>query len=330
MSQDNIAIGHSPLDELLPVIGNEDKQLNLDQLLSVEIIPTSQSLPLIPFNSTMTTATTTTTTTTPMIANIPQSNDTLNTPHDYPIQQHQQVNRQRLDEQQRLQHELYRLQREQGQIQREQHRIRQRLQSDEQRLRQQHQRQQQRQRQQQQNEQQLQRQERNQRRYEQCQEHVNQREQTGHQQQQHYNRYYERYLDRYQQDRYEQEYYAYLERRSPTFDERADEILTEQELEEYYFNRMKPQHRQDIWEQEYLNELQGYPSKCSLLLPTNHIENYTEFLQEQLSLDQYEQAMQINEMEKDDSSKERQRNQELLIQKREWEALAFRLQQHLQ
>jgi len=82
-------------------------------------------------------------------------------------------------------------------------------------------------------------------------------------------------------------------------DEGVDEILTERELEEYYFNRLNLHDRHDIWEQEYLSELQGYPTNCPLVLPPKHIEKYTEFLTKEMSIHQYEQALQINKMEKD-------------------------------
>ena len=132
---------------------------------------------------------------------------------------------------------------------------------------------------------------------------------------------------RFQQELDEQEHQAYLEQRSPTFDEFADEILTEREVEEYYFNRMTLQERQEIWEQEHLNQLQGKPVPRVYGLPLDNSEQYADFLQQQLRADQHDQALRIYEMQNNDYGEECRKNEELLMQKEQWEDLAFRHQQ---
>ncbi|CAF5019475.1 unnamed protein product, partial [Rotaria sp. Silwood1] len=111
------------------------------------------------------------------------------------------------------------------------------------------------QQQQEQRERQRQRQERNQRRYERWQERVAQRQQ-----------------ERNRQEQEEHEHYAYLQRRSPNFDELMDDILGERELEEYSLERMTPQDRREVWEQEHLNQLQGNPTSRAHRLPLDDTE----------------------------------------------------------
>lgn len=276
MTQNHSQPGQIPSDFL--IITNDDNPSNIDQLLSVDIIPTSQSSSssssLLAFNPTMITTTT---------LNVSQSN-AIDNPSDghrnRSQQRRQQVIRQRLVEQRQLQQQLRELQQEQ----RQQHRIRQHLLSDDQR-----------QRQLEENEQLRQRRERN-------------RQQ---QQQQSHHRSYQRYIDRYEADRQEREHEWYLAQRSPTYDEHADMVFTERELEEYNFNRMATQERKTITEQEHLNEVQGYPTKCALQLPSDHIDRYTEFLHEQECLNELEQTLQIINAEKEEDLQEYRRIQEL-------------------
>ena len=133
--------------------------------------------------------------------------------------------------------------------------------------------------------------------------------------------------DRFQQELDEQEHQAYLQRRSPTYDEFADEILTERELEEYYFNRMTPQERHQIWEQEHLNQLQGNPEPRVYGLPLDSTQQYANFLQEQQRADEHDQAMRVYDMQNTDYAEEYRKNGELLMQKEQWEEIAFRHQQ---
>ena len=59
-------------------------------------------------------------------------------------------------------------------------------------------------------------------------------------------RLYERNPEVYPRELDEQEYQAYLQRRSPTFDEMEDDILQERQLEDYDLERMTPRERQEI------------------------------------------------------------------------------------
>ncbi|CAF3550135.1 unnamed protein product, partial [Rotaria sp. Silwood2] len=205
MSTENSQPGHIP-SELLNTLSVS--QSNIDQLLSVGIVTTSQPSS-IQFNSTN------------MISNIQEHDHRTVTQHVGREQRHQQTQARRQPQQQQ---ERQRLRQQQQQEQRERQR---------------------------------QRQERNQRRYERWQERVAQRQQ-----------------ERYRQEQEEYEHYAYLQRRSPNFDELMDEILGERELEEYYLERMTPQDRQEVWEQEHLNELQGNPAPRAHGLPLDDTERY--------------------------------------------------------
>lgn len=82
----------------------------------------------------------------------------------------------------------------------------------------------------------------------------------------------ERNPERFQQELDEQAHQAYIERRSPTFDEMADEILHERELEEYSLERMTPQARQEIWEQQHMNELNGNPAPQAHGFPLDNLQ----------------------------------------------------------
>ena len=109
-----------------------------------------------------------------------------------------------------------------------------------------------------------------------------------------------------------------------------DEILEERQLNLYYLERMTPQERQERWEQEHLNELQGNPAPPEHGLPLDNTERYANFLQDQLYWETHDQTMRVYDMQKDDYRQECRRNEELLIQKEEWEDITFRLQQQLQ
>jgi hypothetical protein len=106
-----------------------------------------------------------------------------------------------------------------------------------------------------------------------------------------------------------------------------DEILQERQLEAYYLERMTPEEKQEIWDQEPLNELQGNPAPRAHGLPLDNLERYAKFLHEQQWWDEHHQAMQVYEMQNNDYMEECRRNDELLMQKEEWEDIAFRLQQ---
>lgn len=91
-------------------------------------------------------------------------------------------------------------------------------------------------------------------------------------------------------------YYDYLLRRSPSFDELMDEILEKRQLGQYNWKRMIPQGRHAIWEQEHLNELQANNTSPAPELLLDNLEQYTQFLQDQLMLDEHEQSLQINDI----------------------------------
>ena len=143
-------------------------------------------------------------------------------------------------------------------------------------------------------------------------------------------RLYERNPRRYEEELGEQKYQAYLEQRSPTFNEMTDEILEERQLEDYDLERMNPQERQEIWEQEQLNELEGNPAPQAHGLPLDNVQKYANFLQKQLRLDQHQQTMLVYDMQNNDYAEGCRRNDELLMQKEQWEDIAFRQQQQLQ
>ncbi len=76
-----------------------------------------------------------------------------------------------------------------------------------------------------------------------------------------------------------------------------------------------------------MNELQGILVRKPLETPVDNIVRYAQFQEEQLWLDQHEQTMRVYDMQNEDAAQEYHKNQELLLQKEEWEDLAFRLQQ---
>ncbi len=134
----------------------------------------------------------------------------------------------------------------------------------------------------------------------------------------HYNREQERWREEYEEWQHEQ----YLQQRSPGFDEGSDEIFQQRQLDQYHLERMTPQERQEIWEQEYLNELQHG-------IPMDEFERYATDKDEQLWKDELEQTMNIDQMQQWDELQRHNRNQEQLIQKEQWEEIAF-LHQQLQ
>ena len=101
----------------------------------------------------------------------------------------------------------------------------------------------------------------------------------------------------------------------------------EDKQNEYNLERLSPKQRQAIWEQEHLNELQGYPSQQLQSMPITDLEQYTIFKEEQLTTDEFEQTMNINEMEKWEEAVQHYRNAEQLIQNEQWEQIVFLYQQ---
>ena len=339
MNTNNSQAGQSPSESSIP---NNEDQSNIDQLLSVEIVTT---------NTTTTTATTTTTTTidqsssssiqfhpTEMILDVQEHNnlstiqDARQTEQHYHHQQQQQQQQafQQTQQQQRRQEEQQRLNQQQ---QRLQHELRQ-IQQQQNRLRQQAQCKRQRQQQEREHQRLLEWLEGQNLTYAQWIERQNQeREQRL---QERYRRQAERHQQRQKQfeyrlylERIEREHEYYLSRRSPGYDELIDEILQEREFEQYDLERLPPQQRQEILEQEYLNELQGYPTQQPHIMPISDLERYAKFQEEQLSNDEFEQTINIDQMEKWDKHVQHYCNEEQLIQKEQWEEIAF-LHQQLQ
>jgi hypothetical protein len=83
---------------------------------------------------------------------------------------------------------------------------------------------------------------------------------------------------------------------------------------------MTPQERQEILEQEYLNELQHG-------MPMDDLERYATYQDEQLCKDELEQTMNIDRIQQWDKLEQHYRNEEQLIQKKQWEEIVFLYQQ---
>jgi hypothetical protein len=202
MSINNTQPGYIPTDAF---IENNENESNIDQLLSVEVISTSQPSLSVTFNP---------------INMIPSQTSVLSNiqPHTKLLSSYQPQFQQMI-EQELQQQRLHREQHEQ----RQQHR----------------------------------------RRYEAPEQH----RYIGY-----LLRLYARDPERYQQHLDEQAHQAYLERRSPTFNEMTDEIFQERQLEDYIFEQMTPQERQEIWEQQQLNELHENPAPQPYGLPLDDLQ----------------------------------------------------------
>jgi len=310
MIANNSQADHSPSELSIPT---NEHQSNIDRFLSTDIVittpTTDQSSSSIQLNPT------------DMIANIQQHNHVSTITNSRPGEQyhHQQKASQQIQQQQNRQEQQRRLQQQQQCLQPEQRRIQQeqrRLQQEQQRLRQETQR-----------ERQRRQRERQQQRFKQWLESQNlthkqwlerQNQRYAQSLASHYNREQERWREEHEEWQHEQ----YLRQRSPGFDEGSDEIFQERQLEQHHLERMTPQERQEIWEQEYLNELQHG-------MPMHNFERYTTDKDEQLWTDELEQTMNIDQMQKWDELQQHNRNEEQLIQKEQWEAIAF-LHQQLQ
>jgi hypothetical protein len=134
-------------------------------------------------------------------------------------------------------------------------------------------------------------------------------------------------MERYRRERELEEYFEYLARRSPDHDEWMEEALAERQLDLYNFECLPTQERREIREQQYLDEIQGYIAPRAPGLPPDDLERYAQFLELQDQLNVQEQTLQFENMYKDETEEENIRNQELLMDKEEWDDIAFRLQQ---
>ena len=119
----------------------------------------------------------------------------------------------------------------------------------------------------------------------------------------------------------------YIQQRPPGFDADMDEILQERLLEQYQLEQMTPQERQVISEQNHLNELQEGPPPRLTAMPMQDLEQYMMNQQDQIWTDEFEQTINIDELETSDRLMHHYRNEEQLIQKEQWEEIPFLYQQ---
>ena len=82
-----------------------------------------------------------------------------------------------------------------------------------------------------------------------------------------------------------------------------------------------------MWEQEKLNELERNPASRPCGISIDEFKGYATFQEEQLHNDELEQTMNIDEMEKWDTLEQHHRNEEQLMQKKQWEEMEFLYQQ---
>ena len=85
----------------------------------------------------------------------------------------------------------------------------------------------------------------------------------------------------------------------------TDEIFQERQLEDYNLERMTPQERQEIWEQQQLNEQHANSLSRANELSLDNLQQYATYVEDQLRSDEYDQTMQINDMQDNDQSEER-------------------------
>jgi hypothetical protein len=137
----------------------------------------------------------------------------------------------------------------------------------------------------------------------------------------------QRRMERNRRERELEEHFAYLARRSPYHDEWMEEALAERQLDQYNFESLSTQERREIRDQQYLDEIQGYIAPRVSGLPSGDLERYVQFLEDEYQRNLQEQALQIENMHKNEYEEECIRSQEPLTEKEEWEGIAFRLQQ---
>ena len=106
-----------------------------------------------------------------------------------------------------------------------------------------------------------------------------------------------------------------------------DDMYNEPLIEIYNYETMNPQARQKAWDQEHLQEMQGLSEPQYFAVQPNSLETYALARESKLQRDQHEQDMRIYEMQNEDYTKQCQRNYEHLMDKEEWEDVAFRLEQ---
>ena len=109
--------------------------------------------------------------------------------------------------------------------------------------------------------------------------------------------------------------------------EPMDDMYNEPLIEIYNYETMNPQARQEAWDQEHLQEIQGLAEPQYFAVQPNSLESYALAQESQLQRDRHEQDMRIYEMQIEDYAQQCQRNYEQLMDKEEWEDIAFRLEQ---
>lgn len=112
----------------------------------------------------------------------------------------------------------------------------------------------------------------------------------------------QRQQGRYQPKQQEEEHIPYYLRRSASLDEL---------MHQYNWGCINPEDTDEIWEQEH----------------SHNLEQYAQFIQNELLLDEQDQLLRINDMENIQHDEEHTKNEELLLQKEEWEDISFRIQQ---
>ena len=126
--------------------------------------------------------------------------------------------------------------------------------------------------------------------------------------------------------RYDDRHFDEIMNRDP-MEELMDDMYNEPLMEVYNYETMNPQARQEAWDQEHLEEMQGLSEPQYFAAPPNSLESYALAQDSQFERDRNEQDMRIYEMLSEDYSQQCQRNNEQLMDKEEWEDIAFRLEQ---
>ncbi len=147
--------------------------------------------------------------------------------------------------------------------------------------------------------------------------------------QQRYEQWQDRLYRRRRQQEPDEQYFNKMMTCDP-MEEPMDDDYNESLLDAYDYEKMNPQERQEAWEQQHLNELQGIFSRPYYGVPLDNLQRFAIQQEEQLWLDEHEQTMRIYDMESWDRIQQYQRNTEELIQKEQWEEIAFLLVHQLQ
>ena len=102
-----------------------------------------------------------------------------------------------------------------------------------------------------------------------------------------------------------------------------DEVIQERQLQEYNLETSPLAERQANWQQERLDELQSNQP------PIDDLQRYTAYQEEQLSTNELEQIINIDEVQHWSRLQQHYQKEEQLVQTEQWEQIAF-LNQQLQ